>query len=185
MDVLAVCTGNICRSPAIERLLAARTGLRVRSAGTRAVVGAPVSAPMAALLSDGGIATEGFAARELTAEHVGAATLVVTETREHRSAVVDLDPTALSRTFTLRELVRLAGGLPDAALEEIRDARGPHARLRTLVAAAKGARATAALVPGAAAADDIADPIGRPQAVYAEVYTQINGAVGTLARLLG
>jgi len=185
MDVLAVCTGNICRSPAIERLLAARTGLRVRSAGTRAVVGAPVSAPMAALLADAGIATEGFAARELTVEHVRDATLVLAAAREHRSAVVGLDPTALGRTFTLRELVRLVGSLPDATLEEIRDANGPHARLRALTTAAKHARATAALAPGAAAADDIADPIGRPRAVYAEVHAQIDRAVATLARLLG
>ena len=63
IDVLTVCTGNTCRSPAVERLLAARTGLTVRSAGTHAEPGAQVSAPMARLLHDCGIATEGFAAR--------------------------------------------------------------------------------------------------------------------------
>ena len=53
--VLAVCTGNICRSPAVERLLVAELGpgsdVHVVSAGVGAVVGAPISPPMAALLA--------------------------------------------------------------------------------------------------------------------------------------
>jgi len=184
-DVLTVCTGNICRSPALERLLAARTGLHVRSAGTRAVVGAPVSTPMAALLDDAKIATVGFAARQLDAALLADPVLVLTLTREHRSAVVELDPGALGRAFTLREFARLAAGLPDAKREEIRAAGGPRARLVALVGAVRDARATAALLPGAPADDDIADPYGRPAHVYAETYTQISAAVATITRVLG
>ncbi|MEO8284563.1 MAG: hypothetical protein ABI568_14370, partial [Pseudarthrobacter sp.] len=46
--ILTVCTGNICRSPVAERLLQAGLeqvkpgAFRVRSAGTRAMVGDPV-----------------------------------------------------------------------------------------------------------------------------------------------
>ncbi len=184
LDVLTVCTGNICRSPAAERLLAARTGLSVRSAGTHAVVGAPVSAPMAALLDEARIATAGFAARQLSAELLTEPALVLTMTREHRSAVVELDPGALGRTFTLQEFARLAAGLPAAALAEVHDVPGPRARLESLVAAVRTARARAAVLPGAATGDDITDPYGRPPQVYAEVYTQISAAVATLTRLL-
>ena len=185
IDVLAVCTGNICRSPAVERLLAARTGLVVRSAGTRAAVGSPVSASMASLLDGAGIATQGFAARQLSAEHVESAPLILTASREHRSVVVELDPGALGRTFTLRELVRLLGHLPEARLAEIRSAPTPRSRVRELAAAAKEARAKAALVATDPTADDIVDPIGRPSNVYAEVYRQLNAAVSSLARVLG
>ena len=184
-DVLAVCTGNICRSPAVERLLAARTGLAVRSAGTQAVVGAPVSPPMAELLAGSGMATQGFAARQVTAEHLKHPLLILTLAREHRAVVVELDPATLTRTFTLREFARLASGLHSAVIAEVRDAGGQRARLAALVAAVQGARATAALEARDPASDDIEDPIGRPANVYAEVYTQINAAVATIARVLG
>ena len=68
--VLTVCTGNIHRSPAAQYLLAEgfgpHSGILVASAGTRAVVGAPVSDQMAALLRADGIDPAGFAARRLT-----------------------------------------------------------------------------------------------------------------------
>src|SRR5690554_2859915 len=143
-DILAVCTGNVCRSPAVERLLAARTGLVVRSAGTRAVVGGAVSPPMAALLEDAGLATTGFAGRQLDEALVAEPALVLALTREHRSAVVELDPGAMGKAFTLRELARLAGGLPADVVAEVRAAGGPRARLAALVDAARHARAAAA-----------------------------------------
>jgi len=184
-DVLAVCTGNTCRSPAVERLLAARTGLAVRSAGTGAVVGGTISAPMAALLDDAGLATTGFAGRQLDEALVAEPELVLALTREHRAAVVELDPGALGKTFTLRELARLTAGLPRDVVAEVRAAGSPRARLAALVAAARHARAAAALEARDPAADDIEDPIGRPTHVYAEVYTQISAAVATIARVLG
>jgi len=184
-DVLVVCTGNVGRSPAAEYLMSARTGLSVRSAGTRAVVGAPVEPPMAALLAEGGMATEGFAARQLTEAHVERPALVLGLAREHRAAVVELDPRALGRTFTLRELARLAANLPRTDVEEIRAAATPRARLVRLVEKAHAARATAAVEARDPASDDIEDPIGRPANVYAEVYQQIKQAVATIARVLG
>ena len=49
-----ICTGNICRSPAIERLFrsafAGGSGVAVHSAGTGALVGQPIQPPMVALL---------------------------------------------------------------------------------------------------------------------------------------
>lgn len=180
-----MCTGNICRSPAVERLLAARTGLSVRSVGTQAVVGAPVSPPMAELLAGSGMATQGFAARQLTEDHLAKPALVLACAREHRSAVVELDPGALGRTFTVRELARLVGGLSSDALDAVREARGARARLVALVDAVQEGRAAAALEARDPALDDLEDPIGRPPHVYAEVYRQINAAVATIARVLG
>jgi protein-tyrosine phosphatase len=66
-SILAVCTGNVCRSPAVERLLANKLGptVTVRSAGTHALVGHAISDSMVALLLDSGIEPNSFEARRL------------------------------------------------------------------------------------------------------------------------
>src|SRR5690606_41368685 len=54
--LLIVCTGNVCRSPAIERLFrsafAEGSGITVHSAGTGALVGEPIQGPMVQLLEE-------------------------------------------------------------------------------------------------------------------------------------
>ena len=61
-SILAVCTGNICRSPAVERLLASQVApsVSVSSAGTHALVGHPISEPMATLLRQAAVEPEPF-----------------------------------------------------------------------------------------------------------------------------
>jgi protein-tyrosine phosphatase len=80
LRVLVVCTGNICRSPAVERLLAAGLGaayrgrdtgglapaIEVASAGTGGMVGWPMPDEMAALVASRGVDPTGFEARQLT-----------------------------------------------------------------------------------------------------------------------
>lgn len=174
--VLVVCTGNICRSPAVERLLAlglGGTGTIVSSAGTRAVVGHPISAPMVPRLAAAGGIADGFAARQLTAELVRGQDLVLTATRSHRSAVAELVPAAVRRTFTVRELARLlaaAGPLPGATVAE---------RIDALPAAIAPVRA-----PSTAEDDDILDPIGQSDAVYQASFAQIAPAVAAIVRAL-
>ena len=92
---LFVCTGNICRSPAAERLLrrdldrtvggiAGLSGVHVSSAGTGALVGEPITPPMAQLVAGAGGDVERFSARQLTASIVRGADLVITMTSAHR-----------------------------------------------------------------------------------------------------
>lgn len=176
--VLTVCTGNICRSPAVERLLTARlgpgSGVVVTSAGTRAVVGHAVSAPMITLMEQAGAPADGFVAQQLTAPAVREADLVLALTRKHRSAVVGLQPSAVRRTFTLLELARLAATVDLASLP-----------------AGSAAERLAALVPLAAAErgrhhheapdDDVIDPYRRGHAVYAQVFATIRPAVELIA----
>ncbi|MBK9697988.1 MAG: hypothetical protein IPO80_11610 [Propionibacteriaceae bacterium] len=63
--VLMVCTGNICRSPAAQLLLgsslADASDITVASAGTMALVGEPVSAPIGNLLLGRGVDPGAFA----------------------------------------------------------------------------------------------------------------------------
>ena len=111
--MLFVCTGNICRSPTAERLTAAwaeesGVGIDVSSAGTRAVVDAPMDPTAAAVLQGLGGDPAGFTSRQLVPEQVESADLVLTMTGRHRTQVLEADPSALHRAFTLREAARLA-----------------------------------------------------------------------------
>src|SRR5512133_2901453 len=82
-SILAVCTGNVCRSPAVERLLATKLGptVAVTSAGTHALVGHPISEPMAALLHDSGVETNEFEARRLSEQMLKEADLILSMRR--------------------------------------------------------------------------------------------------------
>ena len=168
--VLHVCTGNICRSPMAERLthagLQARLGadaggLLVESAGTWGHSGSPMEPHALTTLAQYGVDGADFRARELVAEHVVAADLVLAATREHRAASVVLHPRAAARTFTLREFSRLVGavdpaGLPDGDLGE---------RGRALVKAAAAQRGR--VVPDRPEDDDLADPYHAPASAFA------------------
>lgn len=109
LEVLCVCVGNVCRSPLAERLLVARGDgrLTASSAGVRALAGSPMDPLAAAELTARGGTAEGFTARQLAPEMVQRADLVLTATAELRSRVLEEVPTALRRTFALRELAGL------------------------------------------------------------------------------
>ena len=181
--VLVVCTGNICRSPAVERLLAhalgPESGVGVGSAGVRAVVGAPMSAPMVELVEAAGASAAGFTARQVTTPLVQNADLVLAMTRSHRAALVELVPAAVRRTFTLRELARLLADVDPEALPS-----GPVperlAALLPLAAAQRGRRTVDARE------DDVVDPYGGGSRLYALAFRQLEPAVQMIAgHLLG
>lgn len=179
--VLVVCTGNICRSPLAERLLRhclAEHGVGpdrvvVGSAGVRALVDEPMTPQAARELSALGGDAEGSCARQLTADLVRDADLVLTAERTHRSAVVQLMPRALRYAFTLRELARL---LDDADLADL--PTDPAERVRALAPAA-GARK--GLVPvDNPSDDDVTDPYRRSDEHYARTTRQLAPAVRTI-----
>jgi len=168
--VLHVCTGNICRSPMAERLtragLEARLGadadlLLVESAGTWGHSGSPMEAHALTTLQQYGVDGTDFRARELVAEHVVAADLVLAATREHRAASVVLHPRAAARTFTLREFSRLAAAVDPSALPQGDVAE----RGRALVRAAAAQRGR--VVADRPADDDLADPYHAPASAFA------------------
>ena len=109
--LLVICTANICRSPAAERLFAARLGssVQVVSRGVRAYSGAPMcSASANWVLMNGGGSGEGHRSEPLQLADVRAATLILTSTRKHRAEVLTLRPSAQVRTFTLAQAARIA-----------------------------------------------------------------------------
>lgn len=173
--VLILCTGNICRSPAAEYLLRDALGpeVRVVSAGTQALAGHGIDDQMAALLP---MDTTGFAARQLTADIVREADLVLAMTRDHRGLAVELHPPAIRRAFTLREFARIATmagaleGTPGEALAEL-TLRAPQLRV--------AARATSP------AEDDVADPFRQADEVFAACQAQIAESVQIIAGAVG
>ena len=181
LRVLVVCTGNICRSPIAERLL--RDSLRwrvgadarwvqVASAGTSALDGHPMDPSAVATLAGlGVIGVEDFRSRQLTADLVADADLVLTAERHHRSRVVDLVPSAIRRTFTLRELGRLLEAVDPRALPS----GTPRERGLVIAEAATSMRG---LVPFVEAdEDDIPDPFRRPLVEFERAAATIGRAL--------
>jgi protein-tyrosine phosphatase len=173
--ILVVCTGNVCRSPLIERLLVSRLAQRlgeranrveVGSAGVRALVGSSMTVEAAAELRALAGDDDGFVSRQLTVDLLAGADLVLTATRQHRSEAVSRCPTVLRCAFTLRELHRL---LVDADLDGLPS--DPADRVRELVDLARRRRGF--VPPTEEGEDDVADPYGGSAQVYAATTRQI------------
>jgi protein-tyrosine phosphatase len=178
-SILAVCTGNVCRSPALERLLASRLGptVSVSSAGTHALVGNPISDPMAALIRSAGAEPEPFEARRLSEQMLREVGLILAMTRAQRGIVVELWPAAVRRTFTLREFARLLSRIDPSALP----AGTPAERLRAAIPLASAERGGARTSPDE---DDVVDPFRLKKEVYEYSFAQIVSAVDTLNRAI-
>lgn len=178
-QILVVCAGNVCRSPLATGLLdtafraAPGQPIDTHSAGTQALVGSAPTPQTQARLAAQGIDASGFVARQLTADMVAYASLVLTASRAQRGAVLTLLPAANRRCFTLREFARI---LP-TVVDQIDDAAPAQRLLRAvdLVASHRG------FLPPAEPADlDIVDPYGRSDAVYEQMAGQLVPAVQTI-----
>jgi protein-tyrosine phosphatase len=163
LKILVVCTGNICRSPSAEMILRdrLRAEIRVESAGTSARVGEGIDPQTLQELEAQGVTTRDFSARQLSAAMVDRADLILTMTREHRSAVLRLEPRALRRTFTLTEAAALVDHTEDAGSPEALAAYRP-------------------LINLAAADYDIADPYHRSSAAHKNALASITRALDVL-----
>lgn len=112
--VLIVCTGNVCRSPYIERRLETLLGPEVAgvtSAGTGALVGSPVDPDAVTVLEGVGGSAAGFEARQIIPAMAAEAQLIITVSRDHRGQVARLTPKALRTTFAIGDLHDLAESL--------------------------------------------------------------------------
>ncbi len=181
-NILVVCTGNICRSPAAAQLLEQRLGAHatITSAGLGAVAGAPLDPKMAAALQSLGLTPAEHAGRQLTDQMVAQADLVLTMDEAHRGQVVEQTPPALRRTYTLREYARLAATLHREG-KLTHDADTPlEDRLRALTALEWSHRGK----PNAGVVDNIDDPHGRPDATYTRAAGEIQQAIDTIVGAL-
>ena len=182
--LLFVCTGNLCRSPIAEQLLHAWAAeelghsaplVQVASAGTEAADGQPMDPRSAQAVAELGADPTGARARRLRPGDTADVDLVLTATRWHRRVVLELDPRALRRAFTLGEAARL---LESADLTGL-DLVPLEGRARELAVRLHAARSRRADVD-----DDVRDPIGQSLEVHREVAAEIAGLLRPLADVL-
>jgi protein-tyrosine phosphatase len=187
--ILIVCTGNICRSPFVERLLrreidehspAFGRGIIIESAGTGALAGSAMDEQAAAQLVAHGGDPCGFRARDLTPAMIAESDLVLTATRGHRGKVALMSPKVLRRVFTFRDFADLVGGI-DAPSERVAgtDPRAWVRQITEKAAASRGLKPP--LAPDLA---DITDPYRREDEVFATMAQQIVESMPTVVRAL-
>jgi protein-tyrosine phosphatase len=176
IELLIVCTGNICRSPMAEAFLRQRFEGRkidatVTSAGTR-TQGRPATDEVIALMKERGLDVSEHRSQLVGRQLIADADLILCMAREHLREVVLTDGDAYARTFTLKELVRLgeaAGPRPDDLalaewLRKLDDGGSPTIGFSEL--------------------DDIEDPVGRRLSVHRRVCDEIEDLVDRMVNLV-
>lgn len=162
LNVLFVCTANICRSPYLELLARSRVDtVRFSSAGTHGYDGAQMDRTMAATLVEG-IPHREFRSRALTRALVEQADLILTAERTHRRFVLEEAPAAFRRVFTLGQFAEAVRRTPDVVgLDLI---------------------AGASAIPGIAQfrGDDISDPYRKGDAAAALAAEQMAGLLDVI-----
>ena len=188
--ILIVCTGNICRSPFIERLLQHELderlpgpghGLTVRSAGTGALVGSAMDPRASAQLIARGGDPSGFRAREISPAIIAESDLVLTATRAHRGKVALMSPKVLRRVFTFRDFADLVAGIDRSAHAGATPA-DPGSWVRQVAEQAAARRGLKPpLAPDQA---DVVDPYRREDEVFVTMAQQIVASMPAVVRAL-
>ena len=103
-NILIVCVGNICRSPAAEALLAHKLegkGLTISSAGIGALVGNPMDKTAHEVLNDHGVEHTSHRARQVDSEMLHRADLILVMEQSHVQHIRQIAPEVHGKTFLL------------------------------------------------------------------------------------
>jgi len=103
-NILIVCVGNICRSPAAEALLANKLegkGLTISSAGIGALVGNPMDKTAHEVLNDHGVEHAAHRARQVDSEMLHRADLILVMEQSHIQHIRQIAPEVHGKTFLL------------------------------------------------------------------------------------
>lgn len=172
VEILFVCTGNLCRSPMAEALLRRELESRgvdnvmIRSSGTWAGSGYPATDDAIAVLERRGIDLSPHRSCPLDVEQVERADLVVVMTSVHEREVLAIVPDAREKTVLMKELVEMHPQFGHA---------DPPGRLRALLAATRPERRRSL---------DLDDPMGLPIGSYERCATELEAGIEVLAKLL-
>jgi low molecular weight protein-tyrosine phosphatase len=177
VEVLVVCTANVCRSPMAEALLTRRmaelgSDTTVRSAGMLGDGNAPGPEVVSAMAGYG-LDVSLHRSRRVTPDDLERADLTLAMARENLRYAVVTAPSVWPQAFTLRELVRRGAAAGRRSQGE--SLGGWLARVH------QGRQRTALL--GDSPEDDVADPTGGPQHRYEETAVVLSGLLDRLVNL--
>jgi protein-tyrosine-phosphatase len=134
LNILLVCTGNICRSTMAEAFMRdelkavnGRLEIAIASVGLQAEEGSTPPAEVIAVMREMGFDVSGHRARQLRGEDVKAADLILTMAMHNSSRLLTAYQEAVDRVFTIKEFV-IQGEEKGRELEE----RDPEKRLNEL-----------------------------------------------------
>lgn len=100
--ILVVCIGNICRSPMAEQLLKVALPKKViSSAGLGSMVGAPADDHALALMTELGYDISAHRGRQINAELIRNADLILVMTRKQETLLTQQYPQARGRVYRL------------------------------------------------------------------------------------
>jgi protein-tyrosine phosphatase len=169
MNVLFVCTGNICRSPLAEQVfdqMVAASGfgerVKVDSSGTFGLSGSEMDLGSMRAMRDLGFDPKPHRAKALTREQAEWADLILTFSEAHRADVVELHVPANRYAFTLTEFANL-----------VTHYESPEAELASRLTDTLRHRGVAPRLDDL----DIADPYGLDRTAFASMADQTHTAL--------
>ena len=174
MNIVFVCTGNLCRSPMAEALLRHElvergcTGVQVSSTGTWAYDGSPAMPETVQLLAKEGIDLKSHRSRAVEVDELRAADLIVAMTSVHLRELEMTAPDVMGKTRLLKELVEIEA-------DDLGEGARPQERLMALLAGTR---------PEPRRSLEVDDPIGLPLAAYERCIRELREGVAVLVDIL-
>jgi len=99
--VLILCIGNICRSPMAAALLRQRSAVQVASAGLRACIGQDMDPLAQAVLHDANVVIRKHHARQVDADMLRWAELILLMDERQMQKVVEIAPEVRGKSFLI------------------------------------------------------------------------------------
>lgn len=178
LNILTVCTGNICRSALAEYYLKHSLDaahFAVASAGTHAVKNGRVPAPQVAIAHRLGLTgITQHVATQLSPAQISPARLILTATLEHRRRIVRMVPSAAKKTFSFREFAHLCSQVSEQDIIEL--TKSGLASTEIPAAAVHQLRGFVT-PPEDPVAYDVVDPFGTDSATYETAANQLLSAL--------